>query len=124
MNTELQSGDKIQYRLFDKKGKEHWLKGVIHGVRRYEDPVTNMIINQTYLVDTGRHERLDEYPFDHRNREINKRMNDIAARKGVHSTQALKEVLKHSDLPESKMDTEVVRQPEQIELPAEHIRRA
>lgn len=78
MQKELEAGSKVEYRLYDKRGKEHWLKGVIHAVRRYEDPATNTIIRISYLIDTGR-----EHP-DHVGR--------------------------------------VDRQPEQIELPAEHIR--
>lgn len=116
MQKELEAGDKIQYF---QDGK--WHKGVIHGVRNYEDAATNMITRITYLVDTGRNERVDEYPFDHRDREINKRVNAMVS-KGKPHIEALNAVLKHSDLPDNKPDVERVRQPEQIELPAEHIK--
>lgn len=123
METPFEAGHKIQYRLFDKNGKEHWVPGIVHGVRRYEDAATNMITRITYLVDTGRDERVDEFPFDHRDREIERRANKLVSQ-GEDPVKAMSIVLNRSDLPESKRDIELVRQPEQIELPAEHIRSA
>lgn len=122
MDIQYEAGDKIQYRLFDKKGKGTWFDGVIHAVRRYEDPKTNMITGLTYLVDTGRDTRVDEFPFNHRDREINRRTNALI-RKGGDPDKSLMTVLKHTDLPDSKQDVERVRQPEQIELAPEHIKR-
>lgn len=121
MQKELEAGSKIQYRLFDKNGKEHWFKGVVHGVRRYEDPATKMITKMTYMVDTGRHERLDKNPFDPRGREITKQVN-VLTDKGMDLTKALDRVVKKDDLPESGVEYDIIRQPEQIELPPEHIR--
>jgi hypothetical protein len=120
MMDTLEVGQNIQYRLFDKQAKEHWFPGVIHGVKSYEEK--NFVVNVTYLVDTGRDARIDEYPFNHRDREVNKRVNELIAKKSKHHVVALNEVLKHSDLPDDKLDVERVRQPEQIELPREHIR--
>jgi hypothetical protein len=117
---ELETDQKIQYRLFDKQGKEHWFDGVIHGIRSYEEK--GFTIRVTYLIDTGRNTRVDEYPFDHRDREINKRINELVVKKNKQPSDALNEVLKHTDLPASKFDVERIRQPEQIELPREHIR--
>lgn len=118
--NELQAGDKIQYRLFDKKGKEHWFNGVIHGVRRYEE--RGFINRITYLIDTGRDERVDELPYDHRQREASKRVNVLVG-KGADVYDAIEKVYaKGNDLPDRKIDIERVRQPEQIELPPEHIR--
>lgn len=122
METPYSPGDKIEYMLYDKKGAAHWFAGAIHGVKRYEDPATNMIIRITYLVDTGRNTRLDKIPFDPRAREVNKRANELVAQ-GKDVLKAYAEVEKHSDLPDSKADVEIVRQPEQLELPAEHIRK-
>lgn len=121
MQNDLQAGDKIQYRLFDSKKKEHWFDGVVHGVRRYESP-EGFITKTTYMIDTGRNTRLDKYPYDVRNREINKRWNIEQQAKGGDAFQNLIKVSKMADLPDSKMEVEEVRQPEQIELPAEYIR--
>lgn len=124
MDKEFESGEAIEYRLFDKKNVEHWFPGVIHGARRYEDE--NHIIKKiTYLVDTGRDTRVDKYPFDHRDREINKRMNTLLDddSNDIDTPQkAIAEVETHTDLPKSKQDVEVVRQPEQLELPPENVR--
>lgn len=115
-------GDKIEFMLPDKKGKAHWFPGKIHGVRRYEDPKTNAIQKMTYLVDTGRDERVDERPFDRRDVEVTRRVRAERA-KGKTDVEAISAVMKHTDLPESKIDVVRIRQPEQLELPAEHIRR-
>jgi hypothetical protein len=126
---EYQPGQKVQYQLPDKKGKMHWLPGAIHGVRRYEDPATNAIIKITYLIDTGRNVRLDEHPFDHRDREINKRINkqhkpilDNPDKDWENKLKVVKDVLASPDLPDSKPDVDVVRQPEQIELTEDFIK--
>lgn len=116
---EFDTDDKIQYRLFDKKGKEHWFNGVIHGIRRYEEG--GIIMRITYLVDTGRNTRVDEFPFDHRDRELTRQINEHID-KGVEPLEAIDKVIKKDDLPKSKLDVERIRQPEQIELPPEHIR--
>lgn len=120
MENNFEAGDKIQYRLFDKKGKAHWLDGAIHGVKRYEDP-SGVITNLTYLVDTGRNTRVDEKHRDKRALEVEKRAKKIM-KTGKTQFEALIEIDKHTDLPDSELVVLEVRQPEQIELPAEHIR--
>jgi hypothetical protein len=120
MQNDLTAGDKIQYRLHDAKGKEHWFDGVIHGVRRYETS-EGLITKTTYMVDTGRNTRVDKIVFDHRDREIHKRV-AIEQGRGATPDQAFNKVSKMLDLPDNKMGIEEVRQPEQIELPAEFIR--
>ena len=117
----IEAGTKIQYRLFDKENKEHWFDGVVHGVRRYENPKTGVITKITYLVDTGRDERVDEQVYDQRDRAISEHVTKLT-RKGADILDALAQVHKRDDLPQSKVITERIRQPEQIELPAEHIR--
>jgi hypothetical protein len=123
---EYQIGQKIKYALKDKNGKEHWLDGVIFAVKSHEAQA-NIITKITYLVDTGRHTRLDEYPYDQREREISRRAGKIIRdpndkRTIIDYTKILSSILEHPDLPESKIVTEKVRQPEQIELPGELIR--
>ena len=116
---EFEAGQKIQYQLFDEKGKGHWFNGVIHGVRSYEDK--GFIKRVTYLVDTGRHDSLIENPYDVRDREI-MRQADKLLKRGTHPDHVIAKVLEKGDLPKSKIEIEVTRQPEQIELPPEHIR--
>lgn len=125
---DYETGQKIQYMLPDKKGKQHWFAGVIHGVRRYEDAGTNTITKVTYLVDTGRHTRIDEIVFNHRDREITKRFNKAFKPTSDHQknheqrVKLISAISEHPDLPDSKLGVERVRQPEQIELTAEFIR--
>lgn len=123
MENTYEAGQKIEYRLLDKAGKAHWFKGLIHGVKRIEDPATNMIISISYLVDTGRHERIDEVPHNPRGTEIHKRASKLI-RTGEHTNfkKVFDEVAGHSDLPDEGIVIDKVRQPEQIELPAEFIR--
>lgn len=116
----LEPGTKIEYRLLTPAGGEEWFAGVIHGVRKYEGE-HGVIKKITYLVDTGRHERLDEYPFDHRDRELTKRINKRVA-DGETVEKILKDTKLHDGLPASKRDVEVVRQPEQLELSEKNIR--
>lgn len=118
---EYQVDQKIKYKLFDKKSKEHWFNGVIHGVKRFENEA-GVITKITYLVDTGRHERLDEHPFNHREREMSKRIRKLVRSGEAQShPEALQKVLEYTDLPDDKPDVEVFRQPEQIELTEEFI---
>lgn len=121
ITTPYEVGDNIQFKLLDKKGIEHWFPGVIHGIRKYQDPVNNMIQKVTYLIDTGRDTRVDEIVYNPLDREINKRV-DAEVRKGKNYHKTLAKVLQHPDLPASSVEVETVRQPEQIELPAEQIR--
>lgn len=115
------TGDKIQYRLFDKDGKEHWFPGVIHGVRRYEDPKTNAITKVTYLVDTGRDYHVEERQIEVRGEEIARRL-EAALADGEDQEKAIKRIAKADDLPDSAIKTVKVRQPEQLELEVKHIR--
>jgi hypothetical protein len=112
----LEAGTKVQYLY----GGE-WKIGVIHGYRQYENEM-GLIQMVTYLIDTGEHERIDEYPFDHRSREINRRVNEHVQKHNSTPEQAVEAVLKHGDLPESKMDIERVRQPKQIELSQDFVK--
>jgi hypothetical protein len=112
-------GDKIQFMLPDKDGKPVWFDGVVHGVKQYEK--NGLVEKVAYLIDTGRNERVDEYPFDHRDRELNKQI-QAEQKKGADIHQAIKKVIDRNDLPPSKLDVEISRQPEQIELTAEFIR--
>lgn len=125
-DNEYEVDQRIQYCLFDKKNKAHWLEGKIHGVRRYEDAATNTITKITYLVDTGRDERVDEVHFNHRDREVNRRINKLLVTpdNDIEDVQtALDAALNDpAKLPASKHDVERVRQPEQLELPPELIR--
>lgn len=121
MNREYEAGEKIEYSLSDKNGKAHWFKGVIHAVKRYEDPETNMTVRVSYLVDTGRNTSEEKIVFNHRDREFQKRLDDRML-KGKSYKKSLEEVSQHTDLPDSKIDTEIVRQPEQIELAPDKIR--
>lgn len=87
MTPPYKVGQLVQYMLPDRRSKAHWFNGTIHGIRRYENQKTNLITKITYLVDTGRDERIDEYLLD----------------------------------PETG-ESGTVRQPEQLELPAESLR--
>lgn len=122
MDNLFEIGQKIKYKLLDKKGKEHWFDGLIHGIKRSEDPSTNLITNITYLVDTGRSTRIDEHTFNPRAREIDKRIKKISLVKrghGMEHEETLEEINKifdHDDLPDNTIETELIRQPEQLEL--------
>lgn len=119
MSKQYQSGDKILFLYKDGK----WYRGVIHGVRTVEDH-NGIVKSVSYLVDTGRNTRVDEYPFNHRDREISKRLNENLPKGADHdqANKMIKDIMASPDLPEDKMDVEKVRQPEQIELSAEQIK--
>lgn len=118
---EFTNDQKVKYRLYDEKGKAHWFTGAIHGIRRYEDPATNAIIKQTYLIDTGRNERVDKIPFNKRDRAINEHVARFM-KAGKKQEEALFIAQKQPDLPDSSIEFETVRQPEQIELEAKDLR--
>lgn len=52
---ELDVGDDVEYRV---NGK--WYKGVVHGVRNYEDGKTGKTVALSYLVDNGKNEHVHE----------------------------------------------------------------
>jgi hypothetical protein len=120
------AGDTIEFMLPDKKGKANWFPGKIHGVKTTEDPKTHAILTVSYLVDTGRDERVDESPIDVRGREIEKRVQEVIKKDSKKTIlDAVKEVSKHADLPPAgTIEIEKVRQPEQIELSESMIRKA
>lgn len=121
MDKLYEVGEKVHYRIYDDKGEEKWYAGVIHGVRTYENK--GIVKALSYLVDTGRNTRVDEYPFDHRDREINKRINKLR-KPGEDIDKVLNKVLKDTDLPAPKLDIERVRQPEQLEVAPDNLRPA
>jgi hypothetical protein len=125
MNNEYALGEEIEFMLPDKDGTEHWFPGTIHGVRDYAETETTYA-KRTYLVDTGRDERLDEYTRDKLSDVVNERSAEIVADEDNpidNFHDAINEVLTHDDLPESELYVEKVRQPEQLELIAESLRR-
>lgn len=122
----VEAGTKVKYCLPDAKGKMHWFNGVVHAVRNYENE-NQVITKTTYLVDTNRDERVDEFTVDPRGIEIGKQLDkemEKQAKKGgdVHVGEALKVVLERDNLPESDPQTVTIRQPEQLELPASQIK--
>lgn len=119
MKQEIPIGAKVRYWI---PGNPTWLTGTVHGVKRKEDPATNFILELTYLIDTGANTRIDKYPFDHRDREVTKRIRSLM-KDGKDYLEAAHEVVKHTDLPESRLDVVVVRQPEQVEVLPKNLRR-
>jgi hypothetical protein len=118
--TTYEVGQKVKYKLFDKHAKEHWFDGVIHGLKRYED-ASGIITKVTYLVDTGRDERVDKHPFNPRDREVDKRINKILRdpndKRGLDKLdEIVEDVLGQKNLPANSLEFDVVRQPEQLEL--------
>lgn len=103
-------GDKVSYRF---EGK--WREGIVHGTKTHEKP-DGEVTQVSYLIDTGEDLRVDEYAFNPRQSEINRRVEKLVKSKGKDHAEALAEVSKQKDLPESKHDVEKVRQPVLIEV--------
>lgn len=112
----LEPGTKVEYMA----GGE-WKLGVVHGYRQYETEA-GIVKGVTYLIDTGEDERVDEYPFDHREREISRQMNDHMKKHNSTVPEAFQAVTKKNDLPESKLDVERVRQPKQLEVSQQFVK--
>lgn len=109
------TGDKVQYRVGDK-----WRDGVVHGVSKGED-AKGRVVSLSYLVDTGKDERVDKYPYNPRDVEFNKRVHKLID-DGAEVQDALAEVEKHKDLPKSANKVEIVRQPKQVAVLPDDIR--
>lgn len=111
----LQIGQKVEYT--DDSGKTK--QGVIHGVQRGDTGKGEVVLS--YLVDTGKDTRVDEYRTDPRNTEMNKRINELVE-KGTDLTDAVEKVQAQKDLPKSKVEVEKVRQPEQVQVAPDKVR--
>lgn len=120
-------GAKVEYRLNSK-----WLKGVVHSIRSYEDPQTRKQTAMSYLVDTGKDDRIDEITYDERTVEIDKRVNaaiekdSVAELEPEERSEATQKIIDRvnaqKSLPKSNVVTEQFRQPELVEVEASDIR--
>lgn len=117
--NKLQIGAKVSYRDFDKAGKEKWKAGIIHGLTKVDTKSGPKVL--AYVVDTGKDDRVDEYNYDVRGAEINKRVNAALDKKGLEGDERLlalpktvEDVAAQKDLPKSKIVNETVRQPELV----------
>lgn len=115
----MQAGDKIEYQVGNQ-----WKKGTIHGVKKAE-AVKGPDIVLSYLVDTGKDARIDKVVHDVRDDAVTDMANKIVADPKDHIdnfVDAVAKAEKSNKLPESKLVTETIRQPEQIEVLPENIR--
>lgn len=115
--SKLVLGAKVTYKDFDKKGKEMWRDGVIHGITKVDTKSGPRVL--AYVVDTGKDEHIDEVTYDKRSVEITKRVGAELEKRGLEGderieafTEITKDVVAQKDLPKSKIVTEIVRQPE------------
>ena len=53
MNKIYEIGDEVLYQSKNKDGEDRWLRGVIYGIKKMEDPKLNRLTRLTYIIDTG-----------------------------------------------------------------------
>lgn len=115
----MKIGDKVIYKTG--QGKE--ARGVIHAIQKADRGKGEVVVG--YLVDTGNDVLTDEVITDPRSTEFSKRVDEIVKDKknpiNDHA-EAAREVEKQKDLPKSKSVTEIVRQPEQLNVDPKDLR--
>lgn len=114
--TELQSGDKVKYHTGDNK----WKNGVIHGVRKVDD-ITGVPRVLTYLVDTGNDHHVDIRKTNLKDAAHAKEFNKHVERGLGHEEAHQKARLVSDKLPDDFV-TDVIRQPEQVDVRPENIK--
>lgn len=115
----LDIGDQVTFP--GKRGARR--KGVIHAVRKADNPDGSTRV-LSYLIDTGKDVRVDIYTHSTRAEEVGKRFETKTKGKKLSNHkqgQILDEILQSDDLPEDKITEEKVRQPEQVDVPAEDV---
>lgn len=113
---EYNPGDKIKYHT----GDENWKNGIVHAVRTVDD-VDGIPRVLTYLVDTGRDERVDVQTHNLKDLAFNKKYRSHRA-KGVARDEAQAKATEAvADLPDEIVE-EKIRQPEQIDVRPEAIK--
>lgn len=123
-------GDKVKYKT-DKGG---WKVGTVFAIRHYDfkkEYFTNdgvKLSSISYLIDTGNDVRVDEVVHDPRVEKINelitKEVEKTKARDPKKIGEIVHAVHTRTDLPESKITIEKIRQPEQVEVTPDHIKPA
>lgn len=118
---ELEIGTKVKYTHDGKTAK-----GIIHGVRRVqmEDGSERVL---TYLVDTGKDERIDVHTRDPHGEEVGRRLKKAMLKDPkIRDSQELinatvEAILIQKDLPAVGLTEERFRQPEQVDVPPQDI---
>lgn len=102
-----------------------WAKGKIHAVSQAESP-GGLVKSVGYLIDTGRAERIDTSTYNPRNNEIAKRaaaVMDAASDPDEFMRVQSKISDEATDLPKDKLITVKTRQPEQVFVSPDQIRK-
>lgn len=117
----MKAGDKVEYKVGDQ-----WRAGVIHGVKKAQD-IHDRDLVLGYLVDTGEVARIDYVTHDKRDDAVTELANKIVddpKNKINNFMEAVEKVEKDEKLPKSKLVTEEIKQPKQVEVSPDNIRPA
>lgn len=113
---ELESGAKVKYHT----GDEKWKNGVIHGVRKVDD-VNNIPRVLSYIIDTGRHHRIDQHSHSLRDMSLNQHIQKHLKAGHTREEANTKAYESVKDMPDEVV-TETVRQPEQVDVRPEWVK--
>lgn len=122
-HTELQLGDRVKYHT----GNEKWMNGIVHAVRKVDD-INGQPRVLAYLIDTGRDERVDVYKTNLKDvahsREFTKHFHKVSKSETLEEA-GLQAMVKANAATEHLPDeiiTDVVRQPQQVDVSAEWVK--
>ncbi len=112
-------GKEVTYRTAD--GKD--ATGTVHGVSTSETADGEQFV-LGYQIDTGRDDRVDEFPVDKRGQAINEQATELVEKEGISYQEALAKVVERDkNLPDEGITVEKVRHPELVIVPASLVTR-